>query len=252
MRRTRTPLDRSTVHRSTLAGVAAGLALGGGVALVAGLPSGLGAMGAVGLSAQSDTSTTGTTTGANADPRAVEHEAHLRDALAPLVDDGTLTASQVDAIVTALAGAHESDRGDRGQGDRMGHGPRLDAVAELLGLTVADVESALHDGQSLADLAAAHGSNAEAVVEVLIADLKAHLDEEVAAGEHTQTEADERLADASDHIAALVNGESMGGDMHGPGMHGPGMHGPGMHGDMHSPGMHGPGRAHGDAEESAG
>lgn len=239
MTRTSEPRRRSSISRSAVVGVVAGLTLGGGVALVAGLPSGLGALGAVGIARQAaddspDTSSTNTVDdNATTTPgRVDEHEAHVRDALAPLVDDGTLTAEQVDAIVTALAEAGPMD----GPGfDHRGPGPSLDVVADLLGLSVADLQSALADGQSLADIAAANGSSADALVEGLVADLKAHLDDEVASGEHTQDEADQILTDATARITAMVNGDmpaagDMHGDMHGGMRGGPG-HGPGVPGD---------------------
>lgn len=248
MRRTTTPRGRSGLDRGAVIGIVAGLAIGGGAALVAGVPSSLGAMGAVGIASQSDSPTTAVP---NGDPsrgdtsragtsdyhedHAAEHEAHLRDALAPLVEDGTLTEAQVDAIVAALADAGPMDGPMHGPGDGMRPDAALGVVADLLGIDVEEIQSALSNGQTLADIATENGSSADAVVQVLVADLKAHLDDEVAAGEHTQAEADQRLEDATAHITAMVNGETpLPGDGRGP-TGGPGRDGFGHRGP--GPGM---------------
>lgn len=269
MRRTSSPIGRSSLSRSAVVGVVAGLTIGGGVALVGGLPSGLGAMSTVSLARQTigddavgseaiDESAVTERIDRVAD-HAAEHETHLRDALAPLVQDGTLTETQVDAIVAALADAAPMPgrRGHGGFEHRDAHGlafgASFDAVAELLGITLDDLQSALDDGQSLADLAEANGSTAEAVVEVLIADLAAHLDEEVANGEHTQAEADERLAAATERITAMVNGDMPSRGGFGPAM-GEGSHAPGGPGHLGPRGGHGPGpgSGHGGSEAPQG
>ena len=84
-------------------------------------------------------------------------------------------------------------------------GANLDVVASTLGLTADEVRTAIQGGQTIADLAAANGSSAENVIDALVASMKAHLDEEVAAGEHTQDEADQILVDATARITEFVN-----------------------------------------------
>jgi lipoate-protein ligase A len=59
------------------------------------------------------------------------------------------------------------------------------------------------------------------VIDALVAEFKAHLDEEVASGEHTQEEADQKLAKATERITDMVNnGRPEGG--RGPGGRGQG------------------------------
>jgi hypothetical protein len=43
------------------------------------------------------------------------------------------------------------------------------------------------------------------VIDAMVAQVKTHLDEEVASGEHTQAEADQKLADATTRITEQVN-----------------------------------------------
>ena len=140
----------------------------------------------------------------------------LSDALAPLVDDGTLTQEQSDAVVERLRAAGDAARerfGDR-MGERRGHGPRgvfggpgTEAVAELLGMTREEIAEALRGDATLADLAADAGVTTEQLVDAMLSGVEEHLAERVAAGDITQEQADERLAEATERATAIANGE---------------------------------------------
>ena len=174
----------------------------------------------------SDTSDTATDDAAAVDTdRAAEHAARLQEALQPLIDDGSLTQEQVDKVIAALEAAGPMGGGHGGPGKGMGG--NLDAVATVIGITTDELQTALQGGQTLAEIAVANGSSAQAVIDALVAEMKAHLDEEVAAGEHTQEEADARIAEATTRITDMVNNGAPAG---GPGMGGPGMGGRGHHG----------------------
>jgi len=151
-----------------------------------------------------------------------------------LVAKGTITQAQADEILAALDAARPA-HGPGGPGSHggPGHGPgfgHLDAAAKALGISVDDLRSALQGGKSLAALAKEKGIEGGKVVDALIADFKAHLDQEVAAGIHTQAEADQKLADARSRTEAFVNGTAPAG--------GPDGFGGGHHGD--GPGFGGP------------
>jgi hypothetical protein len=141
--------------------------------------------------------------------------------LKPLVDDGTLTQAQLDKVVETLAAA--GPMGGGGPGDHGGGrgGAGLSVVATTLGMTEAEVRDAISNGQTLAQLAESKGSSAQALIDAILADTKTHLDEEVAAGEHTQAEADAKLADATARVTDFVNNTDTAGPM-GGGMGGPG------------------------------
>jgi len=144
--------------------------------------------------------------------------------LKPLVDDGTLTQDQADKVIEALEAA--APQGGRGMA-------RLETVAEVLGITADEVRTAVQGGQTIADLAKAKGSTAQTVIDALVAEVERHFADEVASGEHTQEEADARIAEATTRITEFVNNtQSAMADGRGPG-HGPGHgHGHGMGGDM--------------------
>ncbi|MCD9622326.1 hypothetical protein [Rhabdothermincola salaria] len=133
----------------------------------------------------------------------VERDGRLTDALQPLLDDGTLTQDQLDAVVDTLREA--LPRGGHGPG--MRGGPGLDAAAEVLGVSVEDLRTARRDGQSIADLAVANGVDVQVVVDALVAEARSHMADKVDEGDLTQEEADERLAAVTERISAMVNGE---------------------------------------------
>jgi hypothetical protein len=197
-------------HRLAAFGLVAGL-LGGGVAGVAlGLPGFAGAQ-------TGDSSSSSTAPANPADPGAPakpDRAAWLRGALAPLVEKGTISQAQADAVISALEAARPAkgprDRGPEGKRFRGGPngGGRLDAAASAIGITPEELGTALRDGKSLADVARDKGVDPEKVVSALVAGLKAHLDQEVASGRHTQAEADQKLAGATERIRAFVNGEA--------------------------------------------
>ena len=105
----------------------------------------------------------------------------------------------------------------------------LAEAAKALGMTEAELKTELEAGKSVADVAKAKNIDLDEVIAKLTAAFKAHLDEEVASGEHTQAEADAKLAEFKTRVTEMVNkaGLPMRGGKGGPGGHeGTGGHGP--------------------------
>ncbi len=128
----------------------------------------------------------------------------LQDALAPLVANHTIDQSQADAVITAIRDA----RPDGFPGHR---GPRLlgdGTLTDVLGVSAADLRSALESGQSIADVAAAHDVPVDDVINALVAKVQDRLDTAVANGRLTQDEANSMIADATQHITDFVNGDA--------------------------------------------
>ncbi len=144
------------------------------------------------------------------------------EALAGLVDDGTLTQEQAEEVATTL---DESDALRGGPWRGGGHHPGLTTAATALGMTEDELRTALEVEGSLADVAAMQGVETAVLVDALVAARTEHLQDRVAEGDLTQAEADERIAALPEHVAALVEGETRLGE-HGRG-HGPYGGGPG-------------------------
>ncbi|QDB79881.1 hypothetical protein FE251_11225 [Georgenia wutianyii] len=129
-------------------------------------------------------------------------EDHLREALADLVEDGTLTQDAADAVAEAL-GEQDGPR-DHGRGGGGGGGVSLDAAAEKLGLTAEELREELADGSTLADVAEEQGVGTAELVDALVAAATERLDEAVADGRLTQADADERAATLEEQITEAV------------------------------------------------
>ena len=108
-----------------------------------------------------------------------------------------------------------------------GKGPDLAAAAKALGMSEADLKTALHAGHSLAQVAESKKVDLKVVVDAMVAEAKARLAEDVTAGRLTQAQADERSATLERHIAEQVN--RVGGAGGGTGHRGPGGPGKGQH-----------------------
>lgn len=185
---------------------------------------------APGVSGAQDT-TPAPSTAPGPDVQRRDPAAHITEALQPLVDDGTLTDSQVQAVVDALQAARPA-RGDHGQGR-----PNLDNLAEVLGTDAETLGQQLRDGQSLADIAEANGVDTQDVVDAIVAQMDERIQAGVDAGKLDQTRADEMLANAETRAQAIVDGTAKPGGPrghHGPG--GPGFGGPGQNGPQNPAG----------------
>jgi hypothetical protein len=104
---------------------------------------------------------------------------------------------------------------DRRPGPGHGHfGAGLDAAAEAIGITSEELRTALRDGSTIAEVAEANDVEVQTVIDALVADAEAALDEAVANGRLTDERAAEIKASLPERIEAMVNGEGRFG---GPG-----------------------------------
>lgn len=145
----------------------------------------------------------------------------IKDALAGLVTDGTLTQAQADEVATTLA---EKAPGPL-RGHRPGRGIHLAALEEL-GITREEVRAAAEAGATLAELAEEQGVSSEEVVDVLVAAQQDRLSAAVADGRLTQAEADEKAADLDARITESLDDPIRRGPGRGHGHHRRGGGGP--------------------------
>jgi hypothetical protein len=126
--------------------------------------------------------------------------------LAPLVDGGTITQSQADAVAQTLA----QELPAPGAVFRaVFRGVELvREAADFLGMTPQEIVQAVRDGSTLAEIAADHGSSGQALIDHLVGVVSQQLDEAVANGRLTADQAAQALANATERITALVNGEA--------------------------------------------
>ncbi len=132
------------------------------------------------------------------------------DALSGLVDDGTLTQDQADAV----AGALKEARPDHLPGHFGAWGPRdgfvfgpslLDDAAAAIGVDDDELLDALRDGETIAELAREKGVDPQDVIDAMVAAVHDRLDAAIEDGDLDQEAADERLADVTERITEFVN-----------------------------------------------
>jgi hypothetical protein len=131
----------------------------------------------------------------------------LRDALQPLVVDGTLTADQANSVATHLV-ENRPERSDRGNNGRRGPGKsgRSEVLAELLGIGADELRDELRTGATLAELAAAKGVETSALVAALMTEAEERLNAAVEAERMTVDEAAEKLTEIETGITDKING----------------------------------------------
>jgi hypothetical protein len=210
--------DRRRNRRTAAIGVTAGLLGGGAIGLLVAMPS---------FSSAASQATTPTTevvvtddsgnddttevpadapdvpaSEADREARATER---IRAELQNLVDDGTISVAQADAVAADLASSLPV-RGPGGPGWHHRH-PGFDGevLAGLLGVDVETLRSDLRDGKTVAEIAGEQGVEVQSVIDSLVAEAKAHLDLSVESGRLTQEEADAKLAEVTERITDFVN-----------------------------------------------
>jgi hypothetical protein len=190
-------------------GLLAGLVAGTGAGLILQQTGLAGASNAPAAVVVDDTSTTTPDDGSTDDVR-LDRGERLREVLQPLVDDGTLTADQLAAVISTLeaAGPPEGFGGPHPHHGRGRHGGlriALDAAATALGVTVGELRTELVDGSTIADIAAERGVDVQAVIDAMVAEASARLGDRVTAGTLTQEEADAKLTELTTRITDVVN-----------------------------------------------
>jgi len=220
---TEEPTGRSGVNRAVAAGLTLGVLGGTAAGLVFGVPG-------LTSAASSDVAVTPAaivqqvdeadpSVPADAPDAPAEMGTRLRDTLQALVDDGTITSDQADAVTAHLI-ENRPARGDRGPGEGRGDrgpgegrgGPGMfargvasEALTDLLGLDAQELRQQLHDGATLAEIATAQGVEPQAVIDELVVELTERTNNAVEKGRLDQAEADQKLADAEAKITDLVN-----------------------------------------------
>jgi hypothetical protein len=158
-----------------------------------------------------------------------ESKAVLNDAAAQLgVEPSELSEALKDALANRVDAAVEAGRlteeqgaelkeriesgdvpllglGGPGFGHRMHHVGDLDAAASYLGMTEANLRTALESGKTLAQIAEDRGKSVDGLVNALVDEAEAELAAAVKAGRLTDAQRDSMLSGLKERITRLVN-----------------------------------------------
>jgi polyhydroxyalkanoate synthesis regulator phasin len=138
----------------------------------------------------------------SADEAAQNAVTRIAEHLQELVDQGTISADQAQAVAEFLAENGPRRGGPEG---RRGPGGGLGNVAEFLGMEAEDFRAALQEYDTLAAVAEANGSSASELIDYLVGEAEERIAQAVADEKLTQAEADEKLAELTDKITEKVN-----------------------------------------------
>lgn len=208
------PATPSGRRRGIAAGIAGGLLAGTAAGLVFGVP-GLSSAASTDVEVSQaalvqQTDETDTTT----EDAPAEMGTRLREALQELVDGGTITAEQADAVTAHLVENRpergefrdgEGHGGHRGGPGMFGRGVASEALTDLLGIDGEELRTQLRAGATLAEIAAAQKVDVQLVIDELVAEVTERVDNAVENGRIDQAEADEKLAEAEAKITDMVN-----------------------------------------------
>lgn len=86
------------------------------------------------------------------------------------------------------------------------HVHKLQTAAKYLGVTEAQLRSALEDGKTLAQVAKDKGKSVDGLVNALLGDARSRIDQQVEEGNLTRAEANEMLSGLRERITDMVNG----------------------------------------------
>lgn len=93
--------------------------------------------------------------------------------------------------------------GGRGAGSPMGV---IGTLADLAGVDVSEIRSALEEGQTLAEVAQSYGVDPDALLEAALEEKTDRLEQAVEDGRLTQEQADAILEQAREHLAQVIEG----------------------------------------------
>ncbi len=140
-----------------------------------------------------------------------------------------IKSSSVTSLNTSATTNNVAQQAVGMRGGPQGSGKSAAAIASVLKLTESELKTQMQSGKTLAQIATAQSVSVQSVINVLVADMQAHIAEELASGEITQAQADTKLAGVTAKATKRVNnlrparGKGMQG--HGPGMKGHGQRG---------------------------
>lgn len=145
-------------------------------------------------------------------------DALVEHGLARLAEAEAALPERVDEMVNRRGWG--DDRPDRpGHHGAKLHG--LETAAEAIGITPAELAEALRDGKTIAEVAADNGVDVDTVIDALVDEASARIDQAVQEGKLDEERATAMKEALAERITAFVNGEGPVGPPDGDGFRGP-------------------------------
>lgn len=130
-----------------------------------------------------------------------------------LVADATARLDELEASLPERMAdlVNRTGWGDQGPGGHpFARMLGLETAADAIGITTAELRTALQDGSTIAEVAAANDVDVQTVIDALVAEATTRIDAAVAAGRLDADRADTLKANLEQRITDRVNGEDVG------------------------------------------
>jgi hypothetical protein len=115
-------------------------------------------------------------------------------------------------VVAAAAGPNNANNNGNQCGQQAGSGQGVcsEAISDLLGLTTSEIQAMRLEGKSLVQIAATKGVTEQKLVEAVVAERKASIQERVNAGTLTQEQANIMLQQMEENVIRAINRTTVG------------------------------------------
>ena len=148
--------------------------------------------------------------GETREERLAERQQRIEERIAQAIESEHITEAEADELRARIEErrAQGEERRSQRQADRqVNRQARLDDLASQLGTNAEDLKAALKDGQSIADIAAANGVDLQGIIDSMVDQANARIDEAVANERIDADKAAELKANVEERITARLNGE---------------------------------------------
>ncbi|MCP3913304.1 MAG: hypothetical protein GY713_20440 [Actinomycetia bacterium] len=141
------------------------------------------------------------------------HQGRLgTEVLDRMVEDGVIDQATADDIAEWL----EADKAERQAEHEARRTEHLETVAGYIGISTDDLQAALEEGQSLAEIAEANAKDVDELVDELVADATADIQERATEHDIPEEQVEQMLENVEERVEARVNGEGGPRGPHGP------------------------------------
>ena len=111
------------------------------------------------------------------------------------------------AVAAPGALAQDTDDTTRQEAREARKAERTATITEALGVSADELQAAKESGQSIADIATAQGVDIQNVIDSIVANIQARIDEKVATGDIDADRAAEKSENLEERVTSRVNGE---------------------------------------------
>lgn len=121
---------------------------------------------------------------------------------------GALVFAPASGFAQEATSSPTTDAGSDAESTSHGCGAKLEAAAQAIGISVDELRAQLEDGSTIAEVAEANDVAVADVIDAMVAEREARIDQAVEDGDLTEAQATRVKAGLRERVTAIVNGEA--------------------------------------------